>query len=64
MQGRSLLQLIEALQGALEEVERRVNYLLRRGDGEKERMREIINTIQIRAEHNLRFIFAYFFCTS
>lgn len=24
-------------------------------------MREIINTIQIRAEHNLRFIFAYFF---
>lgn len=41
MEGMSLLKLIEALQGALEEVERRVSYLLRRGDGEKECMHEV-----------------------
>lgn len=58
MKGRPLLKLIEALQGALEEVKGRVSYLLRRGDGEKECMHE---TTSFRAEPGLTFVFAYFF---
>lgn len=41
MKGRSLLKLTEALQGTLQEVERRGSYLLRRGDGGKECTHEI-----------------------
>jgi len=40
VKGRPRFTLIETLEKALEEVERRVGYLLRRGDSEKRCMHE------------------------